>query len=84
MQKGSRRVENHINSDEELPYPWPILTLPPLKRNKHVVLDMCSPSGDLERQVVSSNNPSHIYKAARKSYWGGNLVVKPKIYGPIK
>jgi ribosomal protein RSM22 (predicted rRNA methylase) len=49
--------------------PWPVMTLPPLKRNKHVVIDTCSPNGNLERRVVS-NKKSSIYTHARKSYWG--------------
>lgn len=55
---------------------YPRLILPPLKRDKHVVMDSCDPSGSLLRTVVSKKMPEPMYSHARKSYWG-DLWVHP-------
>ena len=43
------------------------LIAPPLKNNGHVIFDVCSNNGELERFVVSRSNGD--YKGARKSHW---------------
>ena len=43
---------------------------PPMKRTKHVILDLCKP-GLLERKIISKGkHEKHVYKYARKSNWG--------------
>ena len=44
--------------------------LPPLKRRGHVTLDLCTPSGKLERWTVPKSFGKQAYRDARKSQWG--------------
>lgn len=51
------------------------LTLPrailaPIKRRGHVILDLCTPSGTLERWTVPRSFSRQAYRDARKSQWG--------------
>jgi len=48
----------------------PRAILPPLKRRGHVVLDLCTPSGKLERWTVPKSFSKTAYRDARKSRWG--------------
>ena len=48
----------------------PRAILPPLKRHGHVTLDLCTPSGTLERWVVPKSFSKVAYRDARKSKWG--------------
>ncbi|KAI1924414.1 37S ribosomal protein S22 [Ophidiomyces ophidiicola] len=48
----------------------PRLILPPLKRKGHVVLDLCTPAGQIERWVVSRSYSKQAFRDARKSSWG--------------
>jgi ribosomal protein RSM22 (predicted rRNA methylase) len=65
---------------------WPRIIGAPMKRTKHVILDLCHSSGDLQRIVVSKKVGKLMYKDARKSHWGdlwpheptGTVVIKGK------
>ena len=48
----------------------PRAILPPLKRRGHVTLDVCTPSGTLERWTVPKSFSRAAYRDARKSKWG--------------
>jgi len=48
----------------------PRAILPPLKRRGHVILDLCTPSGKLERWTVPKSFSKTAYHDARKSRWG--------------
>ena len=48
----------------------PRLVLPPLKRTGHVILDMCTPSGTVERWTVPRSFSKQAFRDARKSSWG--------------
>jgi ribosomal protein RSM22 (predicted rRNA methylase) len=48
----------------------PRAILPPLKRRGHVTLDLCTPSGKLERWTVPRSFSKGAYRDARKSKWG--------------
>jgi ribosomal protein RSM22 (predicted rRNA methylase) len=48
----------------------PRAILPPLKRRGHVTLDLCTPSGKLERWTVPKSFSRTAYRDARKSQWG--------------
>jgi ribosomal protein RSM22 (predicted rRNA methylase) len=52
------------------PLSLPRLILPPLKRRGHVTLDLCTPSGKLERWTVPKSFSRTAYRDARKSKWG--------------
>ena len=42
----------------------------PLKRRGHVILDLCTPSGTLERWTVPRSFSRQAFRDARKSIWG--------------
>ncbi|CAM9882881.1 unnamed protein product [Chrysoparadoxa australica] len=53
---------------------WGRLVRPPLKSKGHVTMDICTPTGELTRTVVSRKKVAHIrgfYNASRKSRLGG-------------
>jgi ribosomal protein RSM22 (predicted rRNA methylase) len=52
------------------PLSLPRAILPPLKRRGHVTLDLCTPSGKLERWTVPKSFSRTAYRDARKSKWG--------------
>ncbi|KAK0270391.1 37S ribosomal protein S22 [Friedmanniomyces endolithicus] len=65
------------DAKSELPHgsPPPSLTLPrailpPLKRRGHVILDLCTPAGTLERWTVPRSFSRQAFRDARKSSWG--------------
>ncbi|KAK3115311.1 37S ribosomal protein S22 [Teratosphaeriaceae sp. CCFEE 6253] len=48
----------------------PRAILPPLKRRGHVILDLCTPTGTLERWTVPRSFSKQAFRDARKSAWG--------------
>ncbi|PGH09880.1 hypothetical protein AJ79_05607 [Helicocarpus griseus UAMH5409] len=52
------------------PLSLPRLILPPLKRQGHVTLDLCTPRGKIERWTVTRSTSKQAYRDARKSAWG--------------
>lgn len=59
-------------------YAWPRIVLPPLKRHKHVQMDVCTQSAVLQRQVFTKSQGQVVYRAARKSHWGDVFPFAPK------
>ena len=49
---------------------FPRAILPPIKRRGHVILDLCTPSGKIERWTVPKSFSKQAYRDARKSKWG--------------
>ncbi|KAK9459500.1 uncharacterized protein V1516DRAFT_680068 [Lipomyces oligophaga] len=49
---------------------WPRLIASPQRRDKHAVMDVCSPRGYIERWTVSKGLNSQAYHDARKASWG--------------
>jgi ribosomal protein RSM22 (predicted rRNA methylase) len=43
---------------------------PPMKRDKHVIMDMCTPAGKIERWTVPKSYGKVAYRDARKVKWG--------------
>ncbi|RJE20652.1 37S ribosomal protein RSM22 [Aspergillus sclerotialis] len=43
---------------------------PPMKRKGHVILDLCTPAGQIERWTVPRSFSKQAFKDARKSQWG--------------
>lgn len=43
---------------------------PPLKRTGHIILDLCTPAGKIERWTVPKSFGKQAYRDARKSQWG--------------
>ncbi len=48
----------------------PRAILPPIKRGGHVVLDLCTPAGKIERWTVPRSFSRQAFRDARKSKWG--------------
>ncbi|KAI8996926.1 mitochondrial small ribosomal subunit Rsm22-domain-containing protein [Pilobolus umbonatus] len=68
LRKGSRPLMD--DTMETQAYQWPRLIQPPLKRNGHVVMDVCSTNGTIERMVVPKSQGKVPYRDARKVMWG--------------
>ncbi|BGO90730.1 hypothetical protein NBRC10512_000670 [Rhodotorula toruloides] len=70
---GTTVVSSSANAaavDPAVELTFPRIIAPPMKGSGHVTLDVCSPSGELERHVVSKRQGRQIYYDARKSSWG--------------
>ncbi|KAF2397334.1 hypothetical protein EJ06DRAFT_550891 [Trichodelitschia bisporula] len=52
------------------PLTLPRAIWPPLKRRGHILLDLCTPSGTLERWLVSRRCGKQAFRDARKARWG--------------
>lgn len=63
---GSPKAE--FSPPEMLSLPRSIM--PPLKKRGHVVLDLCTPAGRIERWIVTRSFSKQAYRDARKSKWG--------------
>ncbi|KAL4926823.1 tRNA methyltransferase RSM22 [Aspergillus undulatus] len=48
----------------------PRVVYQPMKRRGHVIFDMCTPAGKIERWTVPRSFSKQAYKDARKAYWG--------------
>ena len=59
-------------SDHVLPQTLnlPRTVLRPIKRRGHVILDLCTPAGRIERWTVPKSFSRQAYRDARKSQWG--------------
>jgi ribosomal protein RSM22 (predicted rRNA methylase) len=64
------------------PLSLPRAILPPLKRRGHVTLDLCTPSGTLERWTVPKSFSKVAYRDARKSKWGDLWALGSKTRTP--
>ncbi|PSN69941.1 hypothetical protein BS50DRAFT_571263 [Corynespora cassiicola Philippines] len=65
------------NANDELRTPadvntltLPRLILPALKRRGHIILDVCTPAGSLERWTVPKSFSRQAFRDARKAQWG--------------
>ncbi|KAL1959829.1 hypothetical protein VTO42DRAFT_974 [Malbranchea cinnamomea] len=52
------------------PLSLPRIISPPLKRKGHVIMDVCTPAGKMERWTVPRSFSKQAYRDARKSNWG--------------
>ncbi|KAL1918816.1 uncharacterized protein VTP21DRAFT_2838 [Calcarisporiella thermophila] len=78
LRRGTRPQPNALSDMQTSSYSWPRLVFPPLKRNKHVVMDTCSQSGNIERMVIPKSQGKTQYRDARKSHWGDLFPWTPK------
>ncbi|KAI0096968.1 mitochondrial small ribosomal subunit Rsm22-domain-containing protein [Nemania sp. FL0031] len=60
--------ENSAKPPDPLSLPRNIL--PPIKRQGHVTMDLCTPAGTLERWTVPKSFSKQAYRDARKAKWG--------------
>ncbi|KAH0534153.1 hypothetical protein FGG08_007244 [Glutinoglossum americanum] len=52
------------------PLSLPRSILHPIKRHKHVIMDLCTPAGQIERWIVPRSFGKQAYRDATKSSWG--------------
>ncbi|CAO3685991.1 unnamed protein product [Umbelopsis ramanniana] len=80
LRKGPRPVSTSTNQEdlETEAYTWPRLVTPPLKKNKHVVMDVCTSSGEIQRMIIPKSQGKIPYRDARKSTWGDLFPHTPK------
>jgi len=62
--KSSKRFDDHVK--------WNRIVKPPLRRGKHVIMDVCHHDGTLKRTTFGKrkHKTGGVYRAARKSEWG--------------
>ncbi|KAF2131874.1 hypothetical protein P153DRAFT_429122 [Dothidotthia symphoricarpi CBS 119687] len=64
-------AEAELTSTEDInPLQLPRLILPALKRRGHIILDVCTPAGTLERWTVPRSFSKQAFRDARKARWG--------------
>ena len=60
----------------------PRAILPPIKRRGHIILDLCTPAGRIERWTVPKSFGRQAYRDARKSSWGDLWALGAKVRTP--
>jgi len=56
--------------DDVNPLTFPRLVLPALKRRGHIIMDVCTPAGTLERWTIPRSFSKQAFRDARKARWG--------------
>lgn len=65
------KIDADLQTAEDVnPLILPRLILPALKRRGHIILDVCTPSGTLERWTVPRSFSKQAFRDARKARWG--------------
>lgn len=67
---GTTNTVDYVPTPPFSPFSLPRAILPPIKRRGHVTLDLCTPSGTLERWTVPKSFSAQAYRDARKSSHG--------------
>ncbi|PIA18546.1 Rsm22-domain-containing protein, partial [Coemansia reversa NRRL 1564] len=78
MRRGPRPEKTSVEQLSKEAYNWSRIMLPPIKRKGHVVLDVCSNDGPIERWTFTKSYDKQIYRDARKTFWGDLFPHKPK------
>ena len=75
-------------STQQLPNPltFPRSVLAPIKRKGHVIFDLCTPAGNIERWTVPRSFSKQAYRDARKSRWGDlwALGAKTRVHKSVR
>ncbi|KAI1760587.1 Rsm22-domain-containing protein [Hypoxylon sp. FL1150] len=82
-----RAFKGYENAAEQPnPLSLPRNILPPLKRRGHVTLDLCTPTGNIERWTIPKSFSKKAYHDARKARWGDlwALGAKTRVTRPIR
>lgn len=65
------KIDADLQTAEDVnPLQLPRLILPALKRRGHIILDVCTPAGTLERWTVPRSFSKQAFRDARKARWG--------------
>ncbi|KAJ1919353.1 37S ribosomal protein S22 [Mycoemilia scoparia] len=63
-------------------YSWPRVISPALKRSGHVIVEVCTDKGRLERRIFTKSHNPQAYRDARKVAWGDLFPHEPKVILP--
>ena len=64
-------TEFEANSAEEKSFFWPRLIRPVYKRQRHSIIDLCTPEGQIERRIIARSHGSEGgYKQVKRLKWG--------------
>jgi ribosomal protein RSM22 (predicted rRNA methylase) len=67
----AEKIDADVQTAEDVnPLQLPRLILPALKRRGHIILDVCTPAGTLERWTVPRSFSKQGFRDARKVRWG--------------
>ena len=70
MEEAPQEKEASFNGARPHTLSLPRAVLHPIKRRGHVILDLCTPAGRIERWTVPKSFSKQAYRDARKSQWG--------------
>jgi ribosomal protein RSM22 (predicted rRNA methylase) len=67
----AEKIDADLQTAEDVnPLTLPRLILPALKRRGHIIMDVCTPAGTLERWTVPRSYSRQAFRDARKARWG--------------
>jgi ribosomal protein RSM22 (predicted rRNA methylase) len=67
----ANKIDADVQTPEDVnPLTLPRLILPALKRRGHIIFDVCTPAGTLERWTVPKSFSKQAFRDARKARWG--------------
>ena len=90
--EGYESVEEGVSDTQDpsqtnpSPLTFPRTVLSPIKRKGHVIFDLCTPSGNIERWTVPRSFSKQAYRDARKAQWGDlwALGAKTRIHKNVR
>ncbi|KAJ1948461.1 37S ribosomal protein S22 [Linderina macrospora] len=71
----ARKTPERLSAES---HTWPRVLLPPLKRKGHVIVDVCTFQGNVERWTFTKSHDKQAYRDARKANWGDLFPHEPK------
>jgi ribosomal protein RSM22 (predicted rRNA methylase) len=77
-----KNEDEMLTADDVNPLALPRMLLPALKRRGHIVLDVCTPAGKLERWTVPRSFSKQAFRDARKARWGDLWALGAKTRTP--
>ncbi|PRP84565.1 hypothetical protein PROFUN_05900 [Planoprotostelium fungivorum] len=77
------KTEEEVDAKHTLNHPepgmkWSKIVRPPIKKGGHILVDLCTPTGKLNREIVSKSLSNDIFLNARHARWGDHLYLRPK------
>lgn len=70
IRRGRRPTVAADSAMESAAYEWPRIIQPPLKNKGHIVIDVCSKEGEIQRMTIPKSQGKIPYHDARKAAWG--------------
>jgi ribosomal protein RSM22 (predicted rRNA methylase) len=59
------------NTPAEKSFFWPRMIRPTLKKQRHSIIDLCTPEGEIERRIVAkSHGVEEGYRKVKRMNWG--------------